>query len=252
MLDGFDRDFRTPLTVGIVLSLALAVVADLLLVLAQRLATPWRRAGRGTRKAAPVMGFLGDVFDFLTDGATLARRRGHPDPLPASTCSSRSCRCSSPRSSRCRSASSLGHVRTGGAVAVNIANIGRALPAFALLILAVQWVGIGEPDRVLTPVQSTPAFIAMVALAVPPMLANAYVGVAERRRRDRAKSARGMGMNGRQMLWRRRAARGDAADHGRASAPRRSRSSPPPRSPRTSTPAASAATSSTASRCTTT
>jgi osmoprotectant transport system permease protein len=52
MLDGLDRDFRTPLTVGIVLSLVLAVVADLLLVGAERLATPWRRAGkRSPRKA---------------------------------------------------------------------------------------------------------------------------------------------------------------------------------------------------------
>ena len=46
MLDGFQRDFRTPLTVGVVLSLVLAVIADLLLVGAQRLATPWARAGR--------------------------------------------------------------------------------------------------------------------------------------------------------------------------------------------------------------
>ncbi|HEU5307829.1 MAG TPA: ABC transporter permease [Acidimicrobiia bacterium] len=52
MLDGLQRAFRTPLTVGVVLSLALAVVADLLLVLAQRLATPWARAGK--RKAKPV------------------------------------------------------------------------------------------------------------------------------------------------------------------------------------------------------
>ena len=51
MYDGLQRDFRTPLVVGIVLSLALAVVADLLLVLAQRLSTPWARAG--TRKAKP-------------------------------------------------------------------------------------------------------------------------------------------------------------------------------------------------------
>jgi osmoprotectant transport system permease protein len=50
MYDGLQRDFRTPLTVGIVLSLALAVVADLLLVLAQRLATPWARAGRRKRR----------------------------------------------------------------------------------------------------------------------------------------------------------------------------------------------------------
>jgi osmoprotectant transport system permease protein len=50
MLDGLQRDFRTPLTVGIVLSLALAVVADVLLVLAQRLATPWQRADRRRRR----------------------------------------------------------------------------------------------------------------------------------------------------------------------------------------------------------
>ncbi len=45
LLDGFNRDFRTPLTVGIVLSLALAVVADLVLLGALTLATPWRRKG---------------------------------------------------------------------------------------------------------------------------------------------------------------------------------------------------------------
>jgi osmoprotectant transport system permease protein len=51
MYDGLQRAFRTPLTVGIVLSLALAVVADVLLVLAQRLATPWARAGKQSRRA---------------------------------------------------------------------------------------------------------------------------------------------------------------------------------------------------------
>jgi osmoprotectant transport system permease protein len=49
MLDGLDRAFRTPLTVGIALSLVLAIVADLLLVLAQRLSTPWARAGKRRR-----------------------------------------------------------------------------------------------------------------------------------------------------------------------------------------------------------
>ncbi|HEX5588281.1 MAG TPA: ABC transporter permease [Acidimicrobiia bacterium] len=55
ILDGFNRDFRTPLTVGIVLSLALAVIVDVLLVVAVWLATPWRRANRGSRRrpAAP-------------------------------------------------------------------------------------------------------------------------------------------------------------------------------------------------------
>ena len=48
LLDGFNRAFRTPLTVGIVLSLALAVCADLLLATVLYVTTPWRRASRGS------------------------------------------------------------------------------------------------------------------------------------------------------------------------------------------------------------
>jgi osmoprotectant transport system permease protein len=44
LIDGLIRDFRTPLVVGAVLSVALAVVCDLLLGLAQRLLTPWTAA----------------------------------------------------------------------------------------------------------------------------------------------------------------------------------------------------------------
>lgn len=44
ILDGISRDFSTPLMVGSLLSIALAVVADLLLLGAQRLVTPWSRA----------------------------------------------------------------------------------------------------------------------------------------------------------------------------------------------------------------
>jgi osmoprotectant transport system permease protein len=45
-IDGWQRQFYTPIVVGIVLTVALAAVADLLLVLAQRLLTPWSRARR--------------------------------------------------------------------------------------------------------------------------------------------------------------------------------------------------------------
>ncbi|MBA3655305.1 MAG: ABC transporter permease [Actinobacteria bacterium] len=45
ILNGFNRGFRTPQVVGSVLSVALALAADLVLILAERLATPWR-AGR--------------------------------------------------------------------------------------------------------------------------------------------------------------------------------------------------------------
>jgi osmoprotectant transport system permease protein len=45
---GFQQDFLTPIVVGVVLSLALALLADILLVGLQRALTPWARA------AAPV------------------------------------------------------------------------------------------------------------------------------------------------------------------------------------------------------
>jgi osmoprotectant transport system permease protein len=46
MTDGFQRDFRTPLVVGLVLTVMFAIAADLILLGVQRLLTPW------TRKAA--------------------------------------------------------------------------------------------------------------------------------------------------------------------------------------------------------
>lgn len=44
---GFQIDFRTPVTVGTVLVVAFAIVADVSLLTVQRLATPWVRRGRG-------------------------------------------------------------------------------------------------------------------------------------------------------------------------------------------------------------
>jgi osmoprotectant transport system permease protein len=43
MIDGFNRDFQTPLTVGTVLVVAIAVAADAVLLLLQRFVTPWNR-----------------------------------------------------------------------------------------------------------------------------------------------------------------------------------------------------------------
>ncbi len=43
IFDGIDRFFNTPLIVGAVLTVALAVTLDLVLVTAQRLSTPWAR-----------------------------------------------------------------------------------------------------------------------------------------------------------------------------------------------------------------
>ncbi|MGZ4665332.1 MAG: ABC transporter permease [Frankiaceae bacterium] len=48
--DGLQRDFKTPVVVGAVLSVALALVADVILLTVQRLLTPWART-RGRRAA---------------------------------------------------------------------------------------------------------------------------------------------------------------------------------------------------------
>jgi osmoprotectant transport system permease protein len=85
----------------------------------------------------------------------------------------------------------LGHLGRGGFLAVNVSNVGRAIPSFGLLVLSVQAFGIG----------STPAYIALVALAVPPIVTNSYVGVREVDS-DVREAARGMGMSGTQMLVR--------------------------------------------------
>ncbi|MFM9370041.1 ABC transporter permease [Streptomyces sp. Da 82-17] len=87
----------------------------------------------------------------------------------------------------------LGHLGKGGALAVNLSNIGRAVPTFAVLVLLL-----------LTPLGrygEGPTVVALVLFAVPPLLTNAYVGM---RGVDRSvvQAARGMGMTGRQLLWR--------------------------------------------------
>jgi osmoprotectant transport system permease protein len=84
----------------------------------------------------------------------------------------------------------LGHLRRGGTLAVNLVNIGRAVPSFALLVIALQIWGFG----------TTPTYVALVALAAPPILTNAYVAVSgvEAELTD---AGRGMGMSGWTLLW---------------------------------------------------
>lgn len=85
----------------------------------------------------------------------------------------------------------LGHLRRGGGAAAVVANVGRAVPSFGVLVLMIQFFGIG----------AGPTFVALVLLAVPPMLTNAYVGVAGVPDGVRD-AARGMGLTPWQSLWR--------------------------------------------------
>ncbi len=93
----------------------------------------------------------------------------------------------------------IGHVRKGGIATVNISNIGRALPSFALLILMVQIFGLGEPSGAFSFIGSFPTFVVLVAIAIPPMITNTYIGMVGVDPEVR-EAARGMGMSGRQLL----------------------------------------------------
>jgi osmoprotectant transport system permease protein len=87
----------------------------------------------------------------------------------------------------------LGHLGKGGALAVNISNVGRAVPTLAVLIL-LTLTPLGEHGDL-------PTLIALVLFAVPPLLTNAYIGMREV---DRSviEAARGMGMSGGQLFRR--------------------------------------------------
>ncbi len=90
----------------------------------------------------------------------------------------------------------LGHAGRGGFVAVNAANSARAVPSIALLtILAIQPFPGLRFDGFLT------AGITLVALAIPPILTNSYVGIREVDA-DVREAARAVGMGAWQRFWR--------------------------------------------------
>jgi osmoprotectant transport system permease protein len=78
----------------------------------------------------------------------------------------------------------IGHRRRYEFLVVSLANVGRAIPSFGLLLLFVIIFGIGDE----------PIILAMVLLAVPPILINTYVGI-QGVDADTLEAARGMGMS---------------------------------------------------------
>lgn len=85
----------------------------------------------------------------------------------------------------------LGHLHRGSFVAISLGNVWRALPSLAILAIGVAFLGIGLKD----------VLLALVILAVPPILTNAYVGV-EQVDPELVDAARGMGLTPWQVLWR--------------------------------------------------
>jgi osmoprotectant transport system permease protein len=85
----------------------------------------------------------------------------------------------------------LGHIHRGAFVAVNVSNIGRALPSLAVVSLGLPFFGICHAVVVL----------ALVVLAWPVMLTNTFVGV-DGVDEDVVEAARGMGLTPLQVLLR--------------------------------------------------
>lgn len=88
----------------------------------------------------------------------------------------------------------LGHSRRGGLLAVSVVNIGRAIPSFAIVAVALPIslrLGLGYGFW--------PTWLAVFALALPPMFTNSFTAV---RGVDNSvvDAAHGMGMSGREVL----------------------------------------------------
>ncbi len=91
----------------------------------------------------------------------------------------------------------LGHRRRFGLLVINVSNVGRALPSFAILVIGNEILGLEE--KPIVGVLAT--FIALVALAIPPIVTNTYVAISEVSD-DVRDAARGMGLSEGQILRR--------------------------------------------------
>jgi osmoprotectant transport system permease protein len=85
----------------------------------------------------------------------------------------------------------LGHLHRGSFFAINISNIGRALPSLAVISIGIGFLGIGFKDTL----------VALVILAGPVMMTNAYVAV-DQVDPNAVQAARAMGMRPWQVLTR--------------------------------------------------
>ncbi|KAA0941273.1 ABC transporter permease [Streptomyces apricus] len=83
----------------------------------------------------------------------------------------------------------VGHTGRGAFAVATVANLARAIPTFGLVVLVVTLAGLS----------TAPVLVALVALAVPPILINTFEGVrgVDPDARDAAK---GMGMTGWEVL----------------------------------------------------
>jgi osmoprotectant transport system permease protein len=92
----------------------------------------------------------------------------------------------------------IGHRRRYEFLVVSVGNVGRAIPSFGLIVFFALLIGL----KLNWPAPYRPAIImAMVLLAIPPILTNTYVGI-QGVDNDLLEAARGTGMSEMQVLQR--------------------------------------------------
>jgi osmoprotectant transport system permease protein len=92
----------------------------------------------------------------------------------------------------------VGHTRRGAGASISVANIGRAVPSFAVLVIAFIAFLHAAPKLAFG---FGPTIVALTLLAIPPILVNTVVGI-EGIDPDALDAARGMGLGGREILRR--------------------------------------------------
>jgi osmoprotectant transport system permease protein len=92
----------------------------------------------------------------------------------------------------------VGHTRRGASLAINLANLGRALPTLAVITIVLPFTAALDPQLGF---KFYPTMIALVILGIPPILVNTYVGISGVDP-ELVESARGMGMREGQILRR--------------------------------------------------
>jgi osmoprotectant transport system permease protein len=90
----------------------------------------------------------------------------------------------------------IGHTGRGAAVAVNLANLWRALPSLAVIAIALPITAGIDPQAGF---KFYPTVIAMIVLGIPPILVNTFSGI-QGVERDLVEAGRGQGMSERQVL----------------------------------------------------
>jgi osmoprotectant transport system permease protein len=95
----------------------------------------------------------------------------------------------------------LGRIGRFGFLAINVSNIGRAIPTFALLALLARFSWPGSAEFGPYGRAGLATLVALVLFALPPLITQSYVAMREVAP-EAKEAARGMGMTGSQQFWR--------------------------------------------------